>query len=107
MVATLASFDGNSTTSTTFPPVADGFVSLGDTGKVGFNLTSPVSPNNSLFLYIGEVGDNGEVAAGQIIVSDQPMNVPEPLTILGSATALGFGAFLKREHARKPVSRNT
>lgn len=27
--------------------------------------------------------------------------VPEPLTILGSATALGFGALLKREHSRK------
>ncbi|EDX76025.1 hypothetical protein MC7420_5459 [Coleofasciculus chthonoplastes PCC 7420] len=101
-VATLGSFDGNSTTNTTFPPpVANGFVSLGDNGKVGFNLTSSVSPSNSLFLYIGEVGDNGEVAAGQIIVSDQPVNVPEPLTILGSATALGFAALFKREHSRK------
>jgi len=27
--------------------------------------------------------------------------VPEPLTILGSATALGFGALLKREHSKK------
>ena len=28
-------------------------------------------------------------------------SVPEPLTILGSATALGFGALLKREHSKK------
>lgn len=28
-------------------------------------------------------------------------NVPEPLTILGSATALGFGGLLKRVHAKK------
>jgi len=28
-------------------------------------------------------------------------SVPEPLTILGSATALGFGALLKREYSRK------
>jgi len=28
-------------------------------------------------------------------------SVPEPLTILGSATALGFGAFLKREHSKR------
>lgn len=27
--------------------------------------------------------------------------VPEPLTILGSATALGFGALFKREHSKK------
>lgn len=27
---------------------------------------------------------------------------PEPLTMLASATALGFGAFLKREHSKKP-----
>lgn len=27
--------------------------------------------------------------------------VPEPLTIIGSATALGFGALLKREHSKK------
>jgi len=27
--------------------------------------------------------------------------VPEPLTIFGSATALGFGALLKREHSKK------
>jgi|GEM_PF-1736393 len=28
--------------------------------------------------------------------------VPEPLTILGSATALGFGVLLKREYSKKP-----
>jgi hypothetical protein len=28
-------------------------------------------------------------------------SVPEPLTLLGSATALGFGAFLKREHSKR------
>ncbi|MFP4122433.1 MAG: PEP-CTERM sorting domain-containing protein [Coleofasciculus sp.] len=30
--------------------------------------------------------------------------VPEPLTILGSATALGFGALLKRESSKKKKS---
>lgn len=29
------------------------------------------------------------------------VQAPEPLTILGSATALGFGALLKREHSKK------
>jgi len=27
--------------------------------------------------------------------------VPEPLTILGSATGLGFAAFFKRKHSKK------
>ncbi|MEQ8963705.1 MAG: PEP-CTERM sorting domain-containing protein, partial [Coleofasciculus sp. C2-GNP5-27] len=33
-------------------------------------------------------------------VSD-PTAVPEPLTLLGSATALGFGALFKREYSRR------
>jgi hypothetical protein len=32
---------------------------------------------------------------------EPPVSVPEPLTILGSVTALGFGALLKREHSKK------
>lgn len=36
---------------------------------------------------------------GQYVFKETP--VPEPLTILGSATALGFGALLKREYAKK------
>ncbi len=77
-VATLGLFDGNDTTAI---PGADGFVSLGFGGKVSFNLTSPLSLAG-LFLYIGEVGDNGEVAAGTITVSDVPVSTPEPTMIL-------------------------
>ena len=76
-VATLAALDGNSTTA--LPPTvpaAFGFVSLGLGGVLSFNLTELVS-TEGLFLYIGEVGDNGEVAAGSITVSDRPV-VPEP-----------------------------
>jgi hypothetical protein len=87
-VATLGSFDGNATDNETPPdPIIFGFASLGDNGKVGFNLTIPVSTAAPLFLYIGELGDNGEVAAGQIIVSDKPIEdptrVPEPTTLVG------------------------
>ncbi len=79
-VATLDSFDGNATTAI---PGADGFVSLGDGGILAFSLTSAVSTSGGLYLYIGEVGDNGEVAAGTIDVSDRPIApVPEPSTIL-------------------------
>ena len=75
-VATLGDFDANSTTAI---PGADGFLSMGDGGILSFNLTSSVSPSG-LFLYIGEVGDNGEVAAGNIQVRDTPV-VPEPATL--------------------------
>lgn len=71
-VATLGLFDGNSDTLAPF-----GWISLGDNGAITFNLTSAVSTTN-LWLYIGEVGNNGEVAAGHISVSDQP-SVPAPL----------------------------
>jgi hypothetical protein len=94
-VATLGTFDGNSTTAI---PGADGFVSLGDNGKVTFNLTSSVS-SSGLYLYLGEVGDNGEIVAGSITISDQPINVPEPasiLSILGLGT-LGAASTLKRK----------
>ena len=82
-VATLGDFDGNSTTAI---PGAFGFISMGDGGVLSFNFTSPVSPTG-LFLYIGEVGDNGEVAAGRITVSDVRANAPEP----GSWLLLGTG----------------
>lgn len=75
-VARLDLFNGNSTTAI---PGADGFISLGDNGILSFNLTSPVNPAG-LFLYIGEVGDNGEVVASNIEVN-APVPVPEPDTL--------------------------
>jgi hypothetical protein len=80
-VARLGLFDGNSSTAT-----PDGFLSMGDNGILSFNLTSLVS-TAGLYLYIGEVGNNGEVAAGNIEVSDRPVAVPEP----ASLALLGFG----------------
>jgi hypothetical protein len=80
-VATLGLFDGESSTVTPF-----GFLSLGDNGAIDFNLTSAAS-TLGLFLYIGEVGDNGEVAAGAIIVRDTN-SLPEP----GGLVLLGLGA---------------
>ena len=96
-VATLGSFDGNNTTAI---PGAAGFVSLGDNGVLSFNLTSPVSPVGK-FLYIGEVGDNGEVAAGEIDVRDTPTpGLPEPSTYILISSGLIALALTRRRLSR-------
>ena len=82
-VATLGVFDGNATTAI---PGAFGFVSLGDNGVISFNLTSAVS-TSGLFLYIGEVGNNGEVAASSITTSSSTVPEPATLALLGLGIA--------------------
>lgn len=84
-LATLQNFDGNSTADAN----AFGFVSLGDGGKIVFNLKNPISTTSPLYLYIGEVGDNGETATGQITVSEKPRQVPEA-TSLAAVSLLGI-----------------
>jgi hypothetical protein len=90
-VATLGSFDANASTSTPF-----GFVSLGDGGKVSFNLTSLIASSTPLYLYIGEVGNNGESVAGTITVSDN--RIPTP-ALLPGLIGLGTAAWRKRRNA--------
>ena len=63
-VATLQAFDANGFTAT-----AAGEVSLGFGGVITFTLTSPVIVSGPLYLYIGEAGDNGEVAASNIQIT--------------------------------------
>ncbi|MEM1292829.1 MAG: choice-of-anchor L domain-containing protein, partial [Cyanobacteria bacterium P01_H01_bin.162] len=64
-IATLSEFDfdGNS-----------GFMSLGDGGSVGFNLTEAIDPDGPLYLYVGEAANNGESLNGQITASAQRIN---------------------------------
>ena len=80
-VATLGSFDGESSTATPF-----GFLSMGDLGSINFNLSAAVS-TAGLFLYIGEVGNNGEVAASSITVLDNRVPEPGSLALAGLALA--------------------
>jgi PEP-CTERM motif len=89
-VATLGAFDADSNTG-----AADGFLSLGDLGTISFNLSSAIS-GAGRFLYIGEVGDNGELAASSIEVRDA--KVPEPGTtlLLGSALLAALGLRRRR-----------
>ena len=95
-VATLGLFDGVALTDAS----ANGFISLGDNGSIAFNLTA-LTASAGLFLYIGEVGDNGEVAASNIDLLRNP--VPEPETyalLLGGLGVLGWAARRQRRVGR-------
>ena len=97
-VATLNAFDGNSTTAI---PGAFGFVSLGVGGKLALNLVSPLPIGPNEYLYIGEVGNNGEVAASNIDISSVAVGTPEPGT--WALMALGFAGlgFVARHRRTK------
>ena len=66
--ATLDNFDANPFTNS-----GEGMMSLGDNGKLSFNLTEPITPdpNEPLFLYIGEGGNNEDAPEGEITVSNR------------------------------------
>lgn len=71
-VATLNNFDVNATIEN-----RTGAVSLGDSGKIGFNLKNTLFQGNPLYLYIGEGGSTeqvNELASGQISVSNRPIS---------------------------------
>ncbi|MEQ9233512.1 PEP-CTERM sorting domain-containing protein [Coleofasciculus sp. E2-BRE-01] len=58
-----------------------------------------ISGENTLYVY---QRDTASVVSGSIFSAHIDVKpVPEPLTMLGSATALGFGALLKRQQSRK------
>ncbi len=95
-VAALGSFDGISSTGAD----ATGFLSLGDNGSLAFNLTA-LTAASGLFLYIGEVGDNGEVAGSNISIERNPVPVvPEPSTYALMLGGLAAVAWLARRQRR-------
>ncbi|WP_254514996.1 PEPxxWA-CTERM sorting domain-containing protein [Novosphingobium sp. G106] len=95
-IATLGAFDADS--STTLPA---GFLSLGDNGQIMFNLTSAVKLNG-LWLYIGEVGNNGEKANSAIEIFSN--SVPEPSTWAMMILGIGFAGAAMRRRQRVSVS---
>ncbi|KST64406.1 DUF4114 domain-containing protein [Mastigocoleus testarum] len=64
--ATLESFDSDGSTSSSH-------ISLGDGGKIGFDLKKAIEQGETLYLYIGEAANNGETPEGQITVSNQSL----------------------------------
>jgi len=84
-IATLDLFDA----VFSIPVASSGWVSLGRGGEIAFNLTSLVSLLDPLYLYVGEVGNNGETLSGLVEVSDVPVRVSEP----GTLALLGIGLF--------------
>ncbi|KZL47921.1 PEP-CTERM domain protein [Nodularia spumigena CENA596] len=113
-VATLGSFDGSliDTDLNNNDPtdlVGNGFVSLGDGGSLLFNLTSAVSTNGPLYLYVGEVGNNGEfpgpltATVADVPVDPQPpVSVPEPASI-AALSLMGIYFASRRRQTTKPV----
>jgi hypothetical protein len=94
-VATLGAFDGENSTIT-----PDGFVSLGDGGRLSINLVTPIALGGPLFLYIGEVGNQGEVAAGTVELSSTAVPVPAPAGFaLFGLGLVGLGLLGRRRHA--------
>lgn len=82
--------------------------------------SADLSNNSSLFGSLFVTGDgsttsisngviDGSVIAQQIALADAEINgvyfVPEPLTILGTGAALGFGAVFKKEYGKKQKSK--
>lgn len=70
-IATLGEFDANSTSGSS----ANGFVSLGDGGRLIINLPTPI-PTADLYIYFGEVGGN-EPQSVHFLVSEWTYPIPK------------------------------
>ena len=73
-------------------------------GMPGFSLQGLLNPNDSAIAFSGAVPVAG-VFQVRSIQTTQTQPVPEPLTIIGSGIALGFGANLKRKLAQKNTNK--
>ena len=92
-IATLGDFDATFDSGT---GAHSGFLSFGRSGSITFDLTSLVLLDSPIYLYVGEVGNNGEALRGTVEISDIPA-VPVPASIWLFGTALiGFVGISRR-----------
>jgi hypothetical protein len=76
----------------------EGILTIGE--QYAFNMSLEVTASKTAGVYqtFSNFIDDGR----GLTVNIRAEPVPEPLTILGSATGLGFAAFFKRKHSKKP-----
>jgi hypothetical protein len=77
--------------------VLEGILTIGEQYQLDMSLEVFAETTRGTSRVFSNFGDQGGLT-----VNIRAESVPEPLTMLASATALGFGAFLKREHSKKP-----
>jgi hypothetical protein len=86
-------------------------------GNIQGNSTFNFSPTDTVFLDPGDTEELVSVGASSTLIASSSTDstddttaalpitvtkaVPEPLTILGSGVALGFGVLFKREYSKK------
>ena len=66
--------------SATLDKFESGFVTLGDGGALGFNLSQPVSTKAPLYLYVAEAGANGETLTTGFTASSDRLTTPADLS---------------------------
>jgi hypothetical protein len=77
------------------PIFRKGYLTIGNTYQLDMSLDVSAA-KTGIYQGTSNFGDQGGL---RVNIRTEP--TPEPLTMLASATALGFGAFFKREHSKK------
>ena len=95
-VATLGSFDANSDTAAPARFLSLGYAGPGTPGSILFNFISPTALTG-YYVYLGEVGGNGENPAANVNLFGSGMGVPEPSIWAMMIAGIGFaGAAMRR-----------
>ena len=80
----------------------DNFVPTPVLGTTGRSIYIRLDANsNETINSIGIRGGSGDFLTFDRVAVGNTQSVPEPLTILGSVTAIGFGAFFKQKIGKK------